>query len=218
MDLTRNRLVVKPTDWKPAGTGIIVNKDTVIDKIAPDINTSDLLDSHIRRRNQRAKICERVYRKCCQRIRHANDVLYAKECLYKVPPVQLWGGVPTYQVPVVVGYIMIRLKQKGFDVRYLPPDGVQISWKKAVSGDTFTKFDTTVKYELDEIASAGPKLSHLATAQERMLHEGCKGECCGGDLGRPQRVVNKKQLLELERRKQQLEIDRLIQQKDRSRR
>ena len=112
-------------------------------------STSDLIDTHTRRRNQRAKVYEKVYPKCCQRIRHANDILYAKECTFNVPTLELWGGTPLYQVNAVIGDIMIRLKQKGFDVRYLPPDGSFINWKKAVTGDN--RKDNVIRYELDEL-------------------------------------------------------------------
>ncbi len=213
-----NRLIVNhQTDWKPAGTGIILpnNKDPISDKMAPDINTSALLDTHTKRRNQRAKIYERVYRKCCQRIRHTNDILYAKECIFNVPEVQLWGGIPRYQVNAVLGYIMLRLKQKGFEVRLFPPNGILINWAKVVSGDTADKAESsfTLRYQLDEVNTAVPKLDHVASVQERMIHEGCQGDCCN-DPNRPPKVINRKQQLELERRKQQIEIDRLIERKD----
>lgn len=216
-DLTRNRLRVNSTDWKPAGTGIVIdnpNRDPITNKMAPDISTNDLLDTHTKRRNQRVKVYERVYRKCCQRIRHANDILYAKECIFKVPELELWGGTPLYQVNAVIGYIMLRLKQKGFDVRYLPPDSVMIDWKKAVNGDVAFKSDV-IRYELDELNTSVPKLDHVATIRERLIHEGCKGECCSNDPNKPPKLVNKKQQLELERRKQQLEIDRVIAKRDR---
>jgi hypothetical protein len=220
MDIHRNRLAVRNADWKPAGTGIILpnNKFPIDeDKIGPDIDTNTLVDTHTRRRNQRAKIYEQMYRKCCQRIRYSNDVLYTKECVFKVPEVQLWGGLPRYQLNGVLAYIMLRLKQKDIDVRFLPPDSLLINWRRAVSGDAAMKRDddNIVRYELDEINTQVPKqLDHIASNHERLIHNPCKGDCCTGpDANRPRRV-NKKELRELERRKQQMEIDRLIKQKE----
>jgi hypothetical protein len=89
------------------------------------------MDTLPRDGEQRAKVYERIYRKCCHRIRYANDVQYVKECYFNVPDVQLWGGVPRDQI---IAYIIIRLKQKGFDVNFQSPDGVFINWNRLVAG------------------------------------------------------------------------------------
>ena len=192
------------------------------DKLGADIDTSDLITAHNRRREQRVKVYERIYRKCCHRIRYANDVQYVCECYFKVPEVQLWGGVPRYQINAVVAYMMIRLKQKGFDVRYHPPGGLMINWTRLVAGDQAglvyqdMKKERVIRYELDEDTTKADPLDQVATPAERLLHRGCKGDCCTQpDAMKPKRVARHKRL-ELERRKQQDEIDRLIAQRERA--
>lgn len=192
------------------------------DKLGEDIDTTELITAHNRRREQRAKVYERIYRKCCHRIRYANDVQYVRECYFQVPEVQLWGGVPRYQINAVIAYIMIRLKQKGFDVRFHPPDGVMINWSRLVAGDSAAlsfapsenKGERVIRYELDEELSKAKPLDQVATPAERLVHRGCKGDCCTNpDVMKPKRVSRRKQI-ELERRRQQDEIDRLIAQRD----
>lgn len=192
------------------------------DKLGPDLDTTDLISAHNKRRQQRAIVYERIYRKCCHRIRYANDVQYVKECYFKVPEVQLWGGVPRYQVNAVLAYIMIRLKQKGIDVHLQPPDGLMINWSRLVSGDEAgLAYQSVVekpppreiRYELDEVNTK--PLEQVATPSERLMHRGCKGECCTHpDVMKPQRVSRRK-VKEMERQRQQEEIDRLIAQRDR---
>jgi hypothetical protein len=205
--------VVQPS-WSPAANGLISPRRRFPqnDNLTPDIDTSDLIDSHAKRKNQRAKVYEKVYRKCCQRIRYSNDTLLKKECMFQVPEVQLWDGIPRYQVNAVISYIMIRLNQKGFKTRYLPPRGIFISWQKVVSGDR--GYEKVVRYELDEINTKIPVKAEVETTKDRLLHENCKGACCAdGNFQQPK--LNKKQGLEMDRRKQQAEIERLIERRDR---
>ena len=206
---------VTPSTLKPGRSDFPID-----DKMGDDINTSDLVDSHTRRKNQRAKIYERVYRKCCQRIRYTNDVLYAKECMYKVPEVQLWGGIPNYQVNAVLSYMMLRLKQKGFDVKYVPTDSIYISWERVVAGDSKVAVESNIiRYELDEVQTTVPKqLDYVATPRERLMHEGCNRDCCVGPNANQPRKLSRKDQLEMERKKQQIEIDKVIKEKEMRRR
>jgi len=191
------------------------------DKLGEDIDTTDLITAHNRRREQRARVYERIYRKCCHRIRYANNVQYVRECYFKVPEVQLWDGVPRYQVNAVIAYIMIRLKQKGFDVRFQPPDGVMINWTRLVAGDQAglvykdLQKERVIRYELDEDTTNAKPLDQVATPAERLIHRGCKGDCCTQPDALKAKRVSRRKLLELERRKQQDEIDRLIAQRER---
>jgi hypothetical protein len=194
------------------------------DPLGDDIDTTDLINAHNKRRQQRALVYERIYRKCCHRIRYANDVQYVSECYFKVPEVQLWGGVPRYQINAVIAYIMIRLKQKGLDVRFQPPDGVMINWSRLVAGDqaglAYQDLEKksegrVIRYELDEDTTKAKPLDQVATPAERLVHRGCKGNCCtSADVMKPKRISRRK-IVELERRQQQDEIDRLIAQRDR---
>lgn len=188
--------------------------------IGEDINVGSLVGAHSKRREQRQQIYEMVYRKCCHRIRYANDVQYVKECIFRVPEVQLWNGVPRYQTNAVISYIMIRLKQKGFDVKFQRPDGVLVNWQRLVSGEKSVPASeqTEIRFKLDEEATTVKPLDQMATPAERLVHDSCKGDCCTKpDPMRPD-AVSKAAQKEMERRRQQEEIDRLINKRDRNNR
>lgn len=187
-------------------------------KLGDAIKISDLVDSHTRRKNQRARIYEQVYRKCCQRIRYTNDVLYSKECVFKVPEVQLWGGIPRYQINAVLTYIMLKLKKEGFDTKFAPPDSIYINWARGVSGDSkYTQERNIIRYELDEVKTTVPaQLDYVATPRERLMHDGCRKDCCvGPDSNNKPHKLSRKEQLEEERKRQQFEIDKVINTKDR---
>jgi hypothetical protein len=185
--------------------------------VGEDINVGSLVGAHSKRREQRQQIYEMVYRKCCHRIRYANDVQYVKECLFRVPEVQLWNGVPRYQINAVISYIMIRLKQKGFDVKFRKPDGVMINWERLVNGQSSLPDQNEVRFKFDEDNTTAKPLDQMATPAERLVHEACKGDCCTKPDPMKPDARSRAAQKELERIRQQEEIDRLINRRDRTR-
>lgn len=228
----------RPRDRYRAVAGSRTSRFPVDNKLGKDIDVNELVGTHNKRKEQRTQIYEMMYRKCCHRIRYANDVQYVKECYFKVPEVQLWGGVPRYHLNAVLGYIMIRLKQKGFDVKFMPPDGVLINWGRIVNRDARpatviqkqNHFDDlpikpsqppqekVIRYELDETTTKSRKPDGAnATATDRLLHHGCKRDCCSsGSTSSTSRLDARHAREELERRRQQDDIERLIAERDRN--
>ena len=117
-----------------------------------------------------------------------------------------------YQRNGVVGYIMIKLKKKGMDVRLIPPGGVLISWQRLVAGDRALPEPEgkVVRYELDEIGTQATPPYQMATAAERLVHKPCKGDCC---IDRKPARVTRRKRFDMERRRDQNEIDRLIKER-----
>ncbi len=182
--------------------------------IGEDLDISTLVGTHNKRKEQRQQIYEMVYRKCCHRIRYANDVQYVKECYFRVPEVQLWNGIPKYETKAVIIYIMIKLKQKGLDVKYQPPDGVLVNWQRAVTKESSIK-DREIRFTVDEINTATKPHDHIATAAERLAHQPCNKDCCMNGVGpRHRDNVSRERKLEMERQRQQDEIDLLIKNRD----
>lgn len=180
-----------------------------------DINVGELLHTHNKRKEQRQQIYELVYRKCCHRIRYANDVQYVKECYFRVPEVQLWNGIPRYEINTVVAYIMIKLKQKGFDVKYRPPDGILVNWSRLVAQSSgVMPTEKEVRFQVDEIGTAAKPMDQMATTRQRLAHLPCKNDCCTKPDPRKGDTMSREARLELERKRQQEEIDRLISKRD----
>lgn len=184
--------------------------------IGDDINVGELVGAHHRRKEQRQQIYEMVYRKCCHRIRYANDVQYVKECFFRVPEVQLWNGIPRYEINSVLSYIMIKLKQKGFDVKYQRPDGVLVNWSRMVANKSLASISSEkeIRFQVDEIGTAVKPLDQIATAAQRLAHLPCKNDCCTKPDPRRGDQLSREARLEIERKRQQEEIDRLISRRD----
>lgn len=181
--------------------------------VGDDIDPLELVSVHAKRRKYRQAIYERFYRKCCERIRYANDVQYVRECFFEVPEIVLWEGIPRYEVSAVIAYIMLRLHDKGFDVRFKPPNGVFVNWTRLVRehGGKTAAETTVVRYELDEKSTKAER--HVATPAQQILHKGCAGQCCKAGAQKP-KAASRKSRLERERRRQQEEIDRLVRERE----
>jgi hypothetical protein len=187
--------------------------------IGEDIDVGQLVQSHSRRKEQRQQVYEMVYRKCCHRIRYANDVQYVKECYFRVPEIQLWNGIPRYEIKAVIAYVMIKLKQKGFDVKFQPPDGVMVNWERLVAKQAKTaNVPAEIRFPVDEITTKAKPLDQMATVAERLMKLPCKSDCCSGPDSMPGGAlkVSREARLEEERKRQQEEIDKLISRRDRT--
>lgn len=184
--------------------------------IGEDINVGELVHTHNKRKEQRQQIYEMVYRKCCHRIRYANDVQYVKECYFRVPEVQLWNGIPRYEIKAVIAYIMIKLKQKGFDVKYQPPDAVMVNWTRLVSLTASTA-EKEIRFQVDEATTTVKPFDQMATVGERLLKLPCKSDCCTKPDPYKGETMSRENRLELERKRQQEEIDRVISRRDHTR-
>lgn len=226
VDLSQNGLSVDLRAMPPAQRYRNVSGSRPLDmQMGEDIDIGKLVGAHTKRRDQRAQIYELVYRRCCHRIRYANDVQYVKECHFRIPEVQLWNGIPRYHVNAVIAYTMIKLKKKGFDVKHVPPDGIMVNWQRLVGNlaaeslPTFEKSEEKViRYQLDEVSTAAPD-KMLENNASRLLHRGCHGDCCTKPgASKDKTDLSKHAKLELERRRQQEEIDRLVAKRDRNNR
>ena len=79
------------------------------------------------REKGRLKIYEEILQKCYHRIQNAviRDEPFA---LFAVPDFVL--GKPTYNFANCIEYVIFRLKQNGFNLKYHYPNTLQISWGK----------------------------------------------------------------------------------------
>jgi len=79
------------------------------------------------REKGRLKIFEEILEKCFHRIQSAvmKDEPFA---LYVVPEFVI--GKPRYNFGNCIEYIIFRLKQNGFQIKYYYPNAIQISWGK----------------------------------------------------------------------------------------
>lgn len=99
--------------------------------MSTDLDLYELKSVHARRQKTKAEIYEKQYKKACQKVKHYNNKYFVKECIYTVPNLQ-WG-YPLFHVQTCICYIMVKLKKAGFDVKFMHPNSIYISWNKAMN-------------------------------------------------------------------------------------
>lgn len=180
-----------------------------------DIDVDDLITTHNTRKRTRLKVYNEIYSKCCNKIKYINDVLLERECKFTIPRFR-WG-LPLFQHKAALGFVMIRLRGKGFDVKYIDNDKIYINWNKLVESVVNDSYPA-IKYSADGIRidvadTTVPKPSNIKDERfNKMEQEGCGGECCKAkkqDL-KKNRPIIKKQRLELARQQQQSKIRHML--------
>ncbi len=179
-----------------------------------DIDIDKLIFTHKKRFTQRQQTYEKIYYKCCAKIKFTNNTLYSKDCNFTVPFVQY--GLPLYHINSCVIYLLLRLNDKGFKVKYEFPNKLFISWEKLVNKHTKDVDLSKVAFQLSKESSV-PKLQYIPripTTAERLI-EGCGGDCCKDKKKRNK--LGRRARLEQERQLQQNQIAHLINKKDKYR-
>lgn len=97
----------------------------------PDISLKQLIQVHEDRKNNKKMVYESVYLQCCEKIRHINDQFYMTSCYFTVPGMQY--GMPPYKIETCVVYVMVKLRRKGFQVEFMYPNRLWISWSSALT-------------------------------------------------------------------------------------
>lgn len=189
-----------------------------------ELNVADLVHTHNKRKNTRLKTYERIYRKCENKIKYINDVLLERETFFNISPFEV--GLPIYQHNAALGFIMIKLRGKGFDVHYADDGSIYINWNKLVETAMNDSYPARQLTNADGIAmdiadTTVPKPSNIALKDDRfhkLQTEGCGGECCTekkiSSLDPTKKKINKKQKLEAARQQQQNRIQNMLKYKN----
>lgn len=184
-----------------------------------DIDVPALVTTHNKRKDTRLKVYKTIYSKCCAKIKYINDVLFEKECYFNIPTFR-WG-LPLYQHKAAIGYVMICLRGKGMDVKYLNDNTIYINWSKLIENamnDAFParNLDTIDGLNMDVADTTVPKPTNITLRDERFDKfeaEGCGGECCKEKIQEKPKQISKSQRLEYARQQQQYKINDLIRRK-----
>jgi hypothetical protein len=189
-----------------------------------DLNVADLVITHNKRKDTRLKVYNQIYQKCVNKIKYINDVLLEREAYFSIPTFR-WG-LPFYQHKAALGFIMIKLRGKGFDVHYVDDGTIYINWNKLVETAMNDSYPARQLASADGIAmdiadTTVPKPSNIAIKDDRfhkLETEGCGGECCTEkkitSMDPQHKRVNKKQRLEAARQQQQSRIRDMLKYKN----
>jgi len=122
-----------------------------------DIDLDRLVGVHQKRSNARKKIYEDIYLGCCKKIELTNDILKARTCKFHVPYARF--GLPLYHVNACSTYLLLRLHDQGFQIKFVPPNQLYISWERIVKERLSL---TTKTFKLDtSMDSSVPKLKYI---------------------------------------------------------
>ena len=183
-----------------------------------DLNVEDLIVTHNRRKHTRLKIYNKIYTKCCNKIKYINDVLLERECYFSTPGF-VWE-LPLYQHKAALGFVMIKLRGKGFDVKYANNNKIYINWNKLVESAMNDSYPAS-KLNADGITmdiadTTVPKPTNVSVKDDRFHKfetEGCGGDCCTNKKGKSRGEIthqSKKRKLEMARQQQQHKIKNMI--------
>jgi hypothetical protein len=98
-----------------------------------DISLKELTRAHIEKTNARKMVYDTIYKQCCEKIRYMNTQWHKTECSFIVPSIQI--GMPLYKMETCVVYLMYKLRLKGFNIQFMYPNRLSISWKHALIRD-----------------------------------------------------------------------------------
>ena len=106
--------------------------------------------------SRRNKIYGMVYTKCCNKI---TVISYKKkeECIFEVPEFTI--GIPRYDLDHCLCYLIKRLRENGFYVRYIPNNIIYISWQNGERNKKRTEVKKFIKDEKKKTKDIIPLLS-----------------------------------------------------------
>jgi hypothetical protein len=82
--------------------------------------------------------------RCINRIKSVNDKAKTETecfCYYEIPP---WTyGVPLYDLPGCIEYIIAELHKKGCKTQYIYPNNIYIDWRETPSSNTSTNYNNS---------------------------------------------------------------------------
>ena len=89
------------------------------------ITVSDILNNKKKRDARRHEVFDLLLERCCKKI-SAADAIRQMYCIFDVPDFVF--GYPLYNLNECMGYLLQELTKRGFQVQYMFPRTLIISW------------------------------------------------------------------------------------------
>ena len=95
---------------------------------ASHINISDLRNNHRNKERKKYELYEEILRRCHSHICMINE-RDMDNTMYQVPQF-IWGKPPIKNHLACIAYLIHNLRTNGFDVWFIQPDNLLISWRE----------------------------------------------------------------------------------------
>lgn len=89
------------------------------------LSVNDLIQSRNKRAQKRKECFDKIVQECCLKIKKSANLNKAL-CIFDVPEFVI--GYPLYDLNECISYVIEALTKNGFEVRYLHPNFLIISW------------------------------------------------------------------------------------------
>jgi hypothetical protein len=127
---------------------ITKNDDQYNDDVATSININDLYEKKRERDFVQLKIFNKMLRRIHTKIQVTSRQKNAEKlCWFVVPEIML--GVPLYEQSGCIAYVMDKLKEDGFIVKYVHPNTLFISWGHWVPNYVISEIKNKTGIEYD---------------------------------------------------------------------
>jgi hypothetical protein len=123
------------------------------------INIDELYEKKRMKDLQKLELYKKILNRVHVKIKTTSRLNNDKFCWFVVPETII--GLPRYDQPACIAFIMDHLQQNGFQVRYFHPNAILISWLnwvptyvrnelKKKTGISVDQFGNKIKEEIDE--------------------------------------------------------------------
>ena len=121
-----------------------MNSDELRDKI----NLDDLYNRTRQTEDLRIRVYKKILNRTHQKIKYTSRQKNTEHfCFYVVP--EFLVGTPRYDSAACIAYIMDKLNQNGFNVKYTHPNLLFISWKHYIPKYQRSNFKKKYGYSID---------------------------------------------------------------------
>ena len=112
------------------------------------INLDSLFEKKRQHTLSRLSVYQKILNRIHERIKHTSRQKNSDEfCFYVVP--EFMFGVPRYDVQTCVSYVMEKLEENGFVVKYTHPNLLFISWKHYIPAYQRDEIRKRTGYRID---------------------------------------------------------------------
>lgn len=119
-----------------------------IDDIQEKIDLDDLYEKKRRQDLNNLELFNKILNKIHQKIKKTSTLFKdIQHCWFVIPEVML--GIPKYDQGQCIGYVVEKLRENGFNIRYFHPNTILISWNHWIPSYVRTEIKKKTNKNID---------------------------------------------------------------------